>query len=130
MSELPTPRVLLPSFLAGPAVVLFLLTWFWADSIPQPVLVGPSELVVLPFLLFLASAVGLLPALAANLLGTFLMLYIGSALPLTRFPLVWALVGGAGTWVVVRYAGFTPEWAFAFTATGACSALVCRMRLA
>lgn len=125
----PTPRVVLPSLLAGPLVLLFLMVFLWVSAFTHPIDLPLGLLIGGPMLLLVASAVGVVPALVANTVGAFVLIKAGTWFPLLRFPLVWALVGGTAAWLVVHNLGFGPDWAFAYTATGAVSALICRMRL-
>ena len=131
MSESPTPRLLLASILAGPSVVLFSLIGFWASQIPHPVTIEPVSL--LAFLLFislpLSSAIGLPVALVCNAIGSYLLVAIGSKFPLLRFPFLWPVAGGLAAWAATRAMEFPPDFVFAFSAAGAVSALICRMRL-
>ena len=130
MTDYPTPRILLPSFLAGPMVLLLLMIAVYADNIPQPIELLPGMILGIPVMLLMSMIVGTLPALVCNAVGTYLLIIVGSISPLLRFPFLWPLVGGAATWLVVRSLDFNSEWAFAFIGTGAVSAMICRMRLA
>ncbi len=130
MSPAPSPRVLLPSLLAGPAVMLFLLAAEWSARFTCPIALSPNALAAMAAVLPVSVVVGVGPALLANALGTLAMIKFGNWFPLVRFPLVWAVVGGLVAWGIVRQFGFGAEWTFAYTATGAVSALLCRMRLA
>lgn len=123
-------RIVLPSLMAGPAVLLFLVVAIWAERFTDPIVL-PIELLpgVIPFLL-LASVVGLLPALSANAIGTAVMTKLCASFPLLRFPLIWGVVGGSVGWAGATYYDFRPEWTFAYAATGAVSALLCRRSLA
>ena len=125
----PTPRVVLPSLLAGPLVLSFLLAAQWASAFTYPIELPLGLVIVGPVLFLIASAVGVVPALAANVIGSFFMIKAGNWFPLVRFPLVWALVGGVAAWALVHSLRFEPDWVFAYTAAGAVSALICRMRL-
>ncbi len=125
----PAPRVILPSLLAGPFVLLFLAAAQWAASFTYPVEVPLGMLIGGPMLLLVASAVGVVPALIANTVGAFVMIKAGNWFPLLRFPLVWAVVGGAAAWASAYNLHFGSDWTFAFTAAGAICAFICRMRL-
>jgi hypothetical protein len=57
------------------------------------------------------------------------MIKAGNWFPLLRFPLIWAVVGGAAAWIATDQMDFTSDWIFAFTAAGAVCAFICRMRL-
>ncbi|HVM22604.1 MAG TPA: hypothetical protein VM308_04805 [Sphingomicrobium sp.] len=130
MADAPTPRILLPSLIAGPGVLLFFIIAGWSATFTSPIVVGLEELVAIVMLVPLTAAVGFGPALVANAIGSFVMIWVGRWFPLLRFPLVWGLAGGVLAWVVAAHLEFGPEWVFAFTATGAVCALACRMRLA
>jgi hypothetical protein len=123
------PRVVLPSLLAGPLVLLFLAAAEWASLFTYPIEVPLGLLIGGPMLLVVASAVGVVPALIANTVGAFVMIKVGNWFPLLRFPLVWAVVGGAAAWISTGKLDFTSDWIFAFTAAGAICAFICRMRL-
>ena len=125
----PTPRVVLPSLLAGPLVLLFFMVSLWVSAFTHPIDFPLGLLIGGPMLLLVASAVGVVPALVANSVGAFVMIKAGTWFPLSRFPLVWALVGGTTAWLVVHTLGFGLDWTFAYTAAGTVSALICRMRL-
>ena len=125
----PAPRVVLPSLLAGPLVLLFLAAAEWASVFTYPIEVPLGLLIGGPMLLLVASAVGVVPALVANAIGAFVMIKAGNWFPLLRFPLVWAVVGGAAARVATDQMDFTSDWIFAFTAAGAVCAFICRMRL-
>ena len=125
----PAPRVILPSLLAGPMVLLFLAAAQWASSFTDPIVLPLGLLIGGPMLLLVASAVGVVPALIANTVGAFVMIKAGNWFPLLRFPLVWAVIGGAAAWVSAHNLDFTSDWIFAFTAAGAICAFICRMRL-
>jgi hypothetical protein len=125
----PAPRVVLPSFLAGPLVLLFLAAAQWASLFTDPIEVPLGLLIGGPMLLLIASAVGLVPALIANTVGAFVMIKAGNWFPLLRFPLVWVAVGGAAAWASADNMDLGSDWTFAFTAAGAICAFICRMRL-
>ena len=129
MADEPSPRIFLPSLLAGPLVMLFSLATWWAAHIPQPIEVRlsalPGMLLILPF----SAAIGFIPALVLNAIGTMALIKVGNVFPLLRFPFFWALAGGAVSWSIVRQLEFPPEMLFSFTGAGAVSALLCRMRL-
>ena len=125
----PAPRVILPSLLAGPLVLLFLAAAQWASLFTYPIVLPLGLLIGGPMLLLVASAVGVVPALVANTIGAFIMIKAGNWFPLLRFPLVWAVVGGVAAWVSAHNLDFRSDWTFAFTAAGAICAFICRMRL-
>ena len=130
MSESPTPRLLLASILAGPSVVLFSLVAMWASQIPHPVTIQPVPLLAFVLLILpLSSAIGLPVALVCNAIGSHLLVAIGSRFPLLRFPFLWPVIGGLAVWLATRAMEFPPEFVFAFSAAGAVSAFICRMRL-
>jgi len=126
----PTPRILLPSLLAGPMVILFLgLTTFTA-AIPHPVAIDWAMISSGFLLIPLSIIIGFLPALIANGIGSVFMIAIGNLIPVLRFPFLWPVVGGVAAWAVTDYANLPEEAAFAFAMSGAVSAMICRMRLA
>ena len=129
MADEPRARVLLPSLLAGPLVVLFSTVAWWAAQIPRPIEIGLSDLLPGLMILPLSAAVGFIPALLLNAAGTAVLIKAGSLFPLLRFPFFWALVGGVLSWSILRLLEVPPQMVFPFTAAGAVCALLCRMRL-
>lgn len=130
MDNTPTPHILLPSLLAGPTVIILFVATQWSAAFTDPIAL---PIVALPGALLFAlitSAIGFVPALVANWIGSFTMLKIGSWFPLLRFPLTWPVAGGAAAWAVVHGLGFGPDWTFAYTGAGAICAFMCRIRLA
>lgn len=130
MDNEPMIRVGLASAIAGPAVLLFMLIATYISSIPEPILIhwrgiGPA-LIMIP----LSIAVGFVPALICNGIGSFLMVKLGSLFPLLRFPFLWPLVGGMAAGFGIDALGFPWELVFGFAGAGALSAMICRMRLA
>ena len=130
MSGSPTPRLFLASILAGPSVVLFSLVAMWASQIPHPVTIAPVSLLGIVLLILpLSSAIGLPVALVCNAIGSYLLVAVGSKFPLLRFPFLWPVVGGLAAWAAMRSMDAPAELVFAFSAAGAVSAFICRMRL-
>ena len=130
MTEFPTPRILLPSLLAGPLVLILLGVTTYTSAIPHPMQVDWGMALQSILLLPLSAIIGFLPALAANGIGTVVMIGLGGLSPLLRFPFIWPVVGGLAAWAVTDYWQFPADWVFAFTGSGAVSAMICRMRLA
>lgn len=130
MSVEPTQRLLFPSVVAGPSVILFLIAAQWSERFTFPILLPPESMLILILVLPIAAIVGVGPALVANAAGTVLMIKLGKWFPLLRFPLIWSLVGGAVAWGAARWLELGPQWVFAYTSSGAVSAFLCRMRLA
>lgn len=130
MHEEPSPRILVPSLLAGPLVVLFMLVAGWASTIPHSFSVSVWQLPALFVLIAVSAIIGIAPAAILNAIGTYTLIKIGNVLPLVRFPLVWALVGGLVSWSILLLLNAPPESIFPFTAAGTVCALLCRMRLA
>ena len=130
MSGSPTPRLFLASILAGPSVVLFSLIAMWASQIPHPVTIAPVSLLAIVLLVLpLSSAIGLPVALVCNAIGSYLLVAVGSKFPLLRFPFLWPVVGGLAAWAAMRAMDAPAEFVFPFSAAGAVSAFICRMRL-
>ena len=130
MSDLPTPRILLPSFLAGPIVMVLAVAAAYGSNIPHPFDVSVEALAAFSLATALSVPIGVGPAVVCNAIGSAIMLRLGSISPLLRFPFLWPLVGGAAAWLAVRQLGLGDPWPFAFCGAGAISAMLCRMRLA
>ena len=130
MSGSPTPRLFLASILAGPSVVLSSLIAMWAAQIPHPVTIAPVSLLAFVLLILpLSSAIGLPVALICNAVGSYLLIAVGSKFPLLRFPFLWPVVGGLAAWSAMHAMDAPAEFVFPFSAAGAVSAFICRMRL-
>lgn len=130
MASEPTPRLVIPSLVAGPAVIFFFISGQYVTNIPQPVAVGVGDIISIALLVPVSIVIGFLPALLCNAVGTMALIKAGNLFPLLRFPFVWPVVGGTVAWFVLRLLEWPAEWAFPFVAAAALSALLCRMRLA
>lgn len=117
-----TGRPILASLCAGPIFMLLLILWTAVIASPQWQ-GGPSALFITP----LAVPFGFVVALVPNLLGTAAMHAMGKANDAARLPVFWALAGAILAGGILLAFDAPPKLAGLFAATGAASALVCRI---
>jgi hypothetical protein len=116
------------SLAAGP-VFLAALGLAALGSGVQTIVVEPGEVVGAIALLLPATAFGMIIAFLPNLAGTAAMLAFGRHHEAGQMPAMCALAGAAlGGGATCRWAETAPLVTFAFAATGAICALICRAR--
>lgn len=119
-------RIARASAAAGPMFVTCAMAADVYLRLPAPVAVDLGAALGLPLLWIPAALFGWLIALAPNMLGALCMETLARAFPPARAPEAWALVGGAAAGTPAWLLGGEPNWTFAFAATGALCALICR----
>ena len=96
--------------------------------LPCPIVVGPSELMLVAPVAALSIIVGCVLAVLPNLVGTILLAGLGDRYPEARLPEFWAITGAAiGIGIAAATGAFqSPPLAFGLVATSAACAWICR----
>lgn len=131
-----TSSITLASVAAGPLFLLGIGIGLWADDpgTARSIDLTGSIIPATPLIALLTVFFGAIVAVLPNLLGAWLMTWLGNRNDAARLPVMWALAGAlASAFFVVaadsRPAGEPSTTLVAFTFTGACCALICRRRI-
>lgn len=114
---------------AGPVFCAALMLGLGYASLPAAIPVEPEALLIGPFLLIPATIAGALIAIVPCLIGCGLMAQLGRVAPFTRAAPFWVIAGMIPIAIGAAAAQPGPDDGpalFAFLATGAICALICR----
>lgn len=96
--------------------------------LPSPIVIRPSELMLVAPVAVLSIIVGCVLAILPNLVGTALLVGLGDKYPEARLPEFWTIAGAAiGIGITAATGAFqSPPLAFGLVATSAACAWICR----